>query len=135
MNIAIRYYSQTGNTKKLAEANAEELGVEAKSVSEPLEERTAFVFLCNSVYWAGIDKSVKRFVRDNADRIGTLVNVSTAALVASSYGQMQKLAAECGVRLSEKEFHCRGQFAALHAGRPDEADRKAVRAFARGVIA
>ena len=38
MNIAIRYYSQTGNTKKLAEAIAAELGVEAKDVSHPLEE-------------------------------------------------------------------------------------------------
>ena len=29
MNIAIRYYTQTGNTKKLAEAIATELGLEA----------------------------------------------------------------------------------------------------------
>ena len=135
MKIAIRYYTQTGNTKKLAEAIAEELGVAAKPVSEPLEEKTELVFLCNSIYWAGIDKSVKGFVRDNADKIGTLINVSTAALIESSYGQMKKLAADAGVKLCEKEFHCRGKFSALHAGHPDEADLKAVRKFARSVIA
>lgn len=135
MKLAIRYYTQTGNTKKLAEAIGAELGIEAKAVSIPLEEKTDLVFLCNSVYWAGIDKSVKQFVKDNADQIGALVNVSTAALIESSYGQMRKLAANTGVKLCAKEFHCRGKFAALHAGHPDEADLNAVRAFAREITA
>ena len=135
MNIAIRYYTQTGNTKKLAEAIAAELGLEAKPVSVPLEEKADLVFLCNSVYWAGIDKAVKRFVKDNAEKIGAIVNVSTAALIESSYSQMQKLASGAGVKLCEKEFHCRGKFSALHAGHPDEADLMAVRKFARSVIA
>ncbi|MCR5825437.1 MAG: flavodoxin [Oscillospiraceae bacterium] len=133
MRIAIRYYTQTGNTRKLAEAIAAELGVEAKPVSAALEEKTDIVFLCNSVYWAGIDKSVKRFVRDNADKIGMLVNVSTAALIASTYAQMQKTAADAGVKLCAQEYHCRGSFAALHAGHPNEAELDAVKAFARGL--
>ena len=128
MKIAIRYYTQTGNTKKLAEAIAAELGLEAGDVSVPLEEKTDVVFLCNSVYWAGIDKQVKQFVITNAEK-----NVSTAALIESSYNQMRKLAASAHVGLCEKEFHCRGSFAALHAGHPDEDDLKAVRDFARGI--
>ena len=135
MNIAIRYYTQTGNTKKLAEAIAAELGLEAKPVSVPLEEKADLVFLCNSVYWAGIDKSVKQFVKDNTEKIGAIVNVSTAALIESSYGQMRKLASGAGVKLCEKEFHCRGKVSALHAGHPDEADLKAAREFARSVTA
>ncbi len=133
--IAVRYYTRTGNTKKLAEAIAAELGLEAKPVSVPMEEKTDLVFLCNSVYWAGIDKAVKQFVKDNADKIGAIVNVSTAALIESSFGQMRKLAESAGVKLCEKEFHCRGRFSALHAGHPDEADLKAAREFARSVIA
>ena len=61
--------------------------------------------------------------------------MSTAALIESSYGQMRKLASGAGVKLCEKEFHCRGKFSALHAGHPDEADLKAAREFARSVIA
>ena len=78
---------------------------------------------------------VKQFVKDNAEKIGAIVNVSTAALIESSYGQMQKLASGAGVKLCEKEFHCRGKFSALHAGHPDEADLKAAREFARSVTA
>ena len=135
MKAAVRYYTQSGNTRKLAAAVASELGVEAKDISCPLEEQTELLFLCNSVYWAGIDKSVKRFVRDNAPKIGTLVNVSTAALIESTYKQMRTVAAEAGVTLSEQEFHCRGKFKALHSGHPDEDDLRAVRMFAKKVTA
>ena len=37
------------------------------------------------------------------------------------------------VKLSDKEFHCRGKFTALHSGHPDEADIAAAKAFARKV--
>ncbi len=133
MNIAVRYYTQTGNTKKLADAIAEELGVAAKPVTAPLEEKAEVLFLCNSVYWAGIDKKVKKFVKDNAGNIGTLVNVSTAALIESTFNQMKKVALEAGVTLCDQEFHCRGKFSALHAGHPDVEDLKAVRVFAKQV--
>ena len=135
MKTAVRYYTQSGNTKKLAEAIASELGVEAKDVSFPLEEKTEFLFLCNSVYWAGIDKRVRQFVQDNAPKIGTLVNVSTAALIESTYRQMKAVAAEAGVTLSGQEFHCRGKFKALHSGHPGVEDLKAARAFAKKVTA
>ncbi len=133
MNIAVRYYTQTGNTKKLADAIAEELGVAAKPVTEPLEEKAEVLFLCNSVYWAGIDKQVKKFVKDNAGSIGMLVNVSTAALIESTFNQMKKVATENGVTLCDQEFHCRGKFTALHAGHPNAEDLKAVRVFAKKV--
>ena len=134
MTVAVRYYTQTGNSKKLAEAIAEQLGVAAADVTCPLTEKADVLFLCNSVYWAGIDKRVKAFVADNAANIGTLVNVSTAALIESTYKQMQKVAAAAGVSLCGQEFHCRGKFALLHGGHPDEADLIAVRAFAEKVV-
>ena len=135
MKAAVRYYTQTGNTKTLADAIAAELGVEAKSVDAPLQEDTDVLFLCNSVYWVGVDGKVKKFLNSPGAKIGQLVNVSTAALIESTYAQMKKLSAEAGISLSEKEFHCRGSFKALHKGRPNADDIEAVKAFARGVVA
>ena len=37
MRFAVRYYTKTGNTKRLAEAIANELGVEALPISEPVK--------------------------------------------------------------------------------------------------
>ena len=88
------------------------------------------LFLCNSVYWAGVDGKVKKFLKNPGAKIGRLVNVSTAALIESTYGQMKKLAADAGIPLSEREFHCKGSFKALHKGKPDDADIAAVKRFA-----
>ena len=49
MKAAVRYYTKTGNTKKICDAIAEAIGVEAKSVDVPLEEETEVLFLGNSV--------------------------------------------------------------------------------------
>ncbi len=50
MTYAVRYYTKTGNTKRLAEAMAKELGVEALPISEPVNERVDYLFLGNSYY-------------------------------------------------------------------------------------
>ena len=134
MRVAVRYYTQTGNTKKLAEAIAAELGLDAKSIDTPLKEDTDILFLCNSVYWAGVDGNVKRFLKSPGAKIGQLVNVSTAALIESTYAQMKKLSAEAGIPIMEREFHCKGSFKVLHKGRPNEEDLKAVKAFAKDVV-
>ena len=134
MKIEIRYFTKTGNTKKLAEAIAQELNIEAQELSAPLSEKTDILFLCNSVYWAGAVSSVKKFISENKSKIGLLVNVSTAAMIESTYAQIKKIAEKEGVKLSDKEFHCRGKFTALHSGHPDEADIADVKEFARKVI-
>lgn len=133
MKYAIRYYTKTGNTKKLADVIAQELGVEAKSVTEPLEENVDVLFLCSSVYWAGVNKSVKDFIKGNATKIGNLVNVSTAAIIESTYGQVKKLAKNENIDVCEKEFHCRGKFAALHSSHPNDADIENLKKFIKEV--
>ena len=133
MKVTVRYFTRTGNTKKLAEAIAQELGIQAGDITAPLDEKAEILFLCNSVYWAGADSSVKKFIAKNKEKIGLLVNVSTAAIKGSTYSQIKKIAQKEGVRLSDQEFHCTGKFSALHSSHPDEADIAAVKAFARKV--
>ena len=50
MKIAVRYYTRSGNTQKLAEAVAAAVGVEALPVSEPLTEPVDVLFLGCSYY-------------------------------------------------------------------------------------
>ena len=62
------------------------------------------------------------------------MNVSTAAMIESTYSQIKKVCGQAGVTISDKEFHCLGKFAAMHPGHPDDADIKAAKEFARRVI-
>ena len=134
MNIAVRYFSKTGNTEKLAKTVSLVAGIQAFDVTKRLDNDTDILFLCNSVYFAGINPAVKTFLTENAKKIKHLVNVSSAALIESSYGQIKKICKDLGIDVLEKEYHCRGSFMVMHKGHPDEDDLEALEKFVREVL-
>lgn len=132
MKFAVRYYTKTGNTKRLAEAIANELGVEAQPISEPVNEQVDVLFLGNSYYAFNIDPEVRDFVASlDKSKVGKIVNFGSAALLNSTYKKVKAEADKAGVAMDEKEFHCKGEFKGIHKGRPDEADLAAAVEFAR----
>ena len=133
MKAAVRYYTKTGNTKKLAESIARALDVAPLPVSEPLTEDVDLLFLGSSVYGAGVADEIKDFIASLDVTVGSVVSFSTAAFMESTYKQIQKLTEAQGLTLSDQEFHCRGSFKIIHRKKPDEADLQAAAAFARRV--
>ena len=111
MTYAVRYYTKTGNTKKLAEAIAKELGVEALPISEPVNETVDYLFLGNSHYAFNIDPEVKSFVTSlDKEKVGKIVNFGSAALLNSTYKKVKEAADKAGIAMDEKEFHCKVEF-------------------------
>lgn len=134
MKIAIRYYTRGGNTKKLADAIAEAIGVEAKTTLEPLAEDVDVLFLGSSVYAYGVDDEVKKFINGINVKVGKVVGFSTAALIKSTHKQIAKLLAAKHIPFADEEFACKGSFAMLHKGKPDTEDCKAAAAFAKKIV-
>ena len=132
MTYAVRYYTKTGNTKKLAEAVAKELGVEALPLSEPVNEPVDLLFLGNSYYAFSIDPEVRKFVESlDGGKVGKIVNFGSAAMLNSTYKKVKAVADKKGIAMDTREFHCRGEFKGIHKGRPNEEDLKAAAQFAR----
>ena len=135
MKIAVRYYTKTGNTKKLAEAVATALDVEALPISEPINEVVDILFLGNSYYAFSIDPEVRDFVRGlDRNMVGKIVNFGSAAMLNSTYKKVKAEADKVGVPMDEREFHCKGEFKGVHKGKPDEKDLKAAAEFARKIV-
>ena len=134
MNIEVRYYSRGGNTKKIAEAIAGAVGVEAKTVAEPLTGDVDILFLGSAPYAFDVDDEVKKFISGIHVSVGKVVNFSTSAAVKSTRRYVEKLLAEKNIPMAKEEFSCRGAVAMLHKGRPNESDQKAAADFARGII-
>ena len=135
MKIAVRYYTKTGNTKKLAEAVAAAVGVEALPLSVPLTEKVDILFLGNSYYAFSIDPEVRDFVRGlDKDMVGKIVNFGSAAMLNSTYKKVKAEADKAGIPMDGREFHCKGEFKGLHKGKPDASDLKAAAEFARSVV-
>ena len=131
MTYAVRYYTKTGNTKKLAEAIANELGVEALPISEQINEKVDILFLGNSYYAFSIDPEVRDFVRSlDKNKVGAIVNFGSAAMLNSTFKKVKAEADKVGIPMLDKEFHCKGEFKGLHKGRPNSDDLKDAAKFA-----
>jgi flavodoxin len=132
MKFAVRYYTKTGNTKKLADAIAKVLGVEALPISTPIDEAVDILFLGNSYYAFSIDPEVIKFIDSlNKDMVGKIVNFGSAAMLNSTWKKVKKESDKVGISLDEREFHCKGEFKGLHKGRPNEEDLMAAKDFAK----
>ena len=134
MNIAIRYYTKTGNTKKLAEALSEAVGVEALTIDSPLTEDVVILFLGSAVYAAGVDSEIKKFIESINVNVGKIVNFSSAALIESTYKQVKKIAEDNNITMAEEEFHCRGAFKFVHRGHPNDEDVNNLVEFAKKIV-
>ena len=135
MKYAVRYYTKTGNTKKLAAAVADVLGVEALPISEPVTEPVDILFLGNSYYAFTIDPEVRTFIRSlDRQKVGSIANFGSACMLNSTYKKVKAEADKVGIPMTEKEFHCRGEFKGIHKGRPNMEDLAAAAAFAKSLM-
>ena len=135
MTYAVRYYTKTGNTKRLAQAVAGALGVEALPISEPVEEPVDILFLGNSYYAFSIDPEVRSFVQSlDKEKVGKIVNFGSAAMLNSTYKKVKAEADKVGIPMEEREFHCRDEFKGVHRGRPNAEDLKAAAGFAKSFL-
>ena len=135
MKIAVRYYTKTGNTEKLAKAIAQVAGVAALPISAPVTEYVDILFLGNSYYAFSIDPEVRSFVRSlDKSKVGKIVNFGSAAMLNSTYKKVKEEADKVGIPMDEREFHCKGEFKGIHKGKPNEADLKAAAEFAGKVL-
>jgi len=136
MQCEVRYFTRSGNTKKLADAIGSAVNAPAKPIEEPIKEPVDLLFLGGSVYGAGIDNSLKAFIATlKSDQVKKVAVFSTAAILTSAYPEMKKCLDAQGIPVEKREFHCRGKFAMLHRGRPNQQDLTDAMTFAKGVAA
>ncbi len=135
LKVAVRYFSKSGNTKKVADAIAKAADCNAESIPKPLTGYTDILFLGASVYWGGIADEVKKYITGlNCKTIGKVVIFSTSALTQRAYPQIKKYLQKNNICVDDENFYCRGQFTALHKGHPDENDLTAATQFTNNLL-
>lgn len=135
MKAAVRYYTKTGNTKRLAQAVASAVGAEALPISSPITGKVDILFLGNSYYAFTIDPEVRKFIQSlDKDKVGRIVNFGSAAMLNSTFKKVKAEAAKVGIPMDDREFHCKGEFKGIHKGRPNEDDLKAAAKFAADIV-
>ena len=131
MKVQVLYYSKTGNTKKVANVIALELGVEAKDVKREALDKDCLVFLGSGLYANKLGKEMIEFINNN-DFNG--VNVALFGTSMKGGGkevnEMEKILRSKGATIKGK-FYSFGKFLIMKRGHPDESELAKAREFAR----
>ena len=92
MKVAVRYYTKTGNTKRLAESIGKAVGVEALPISTPITEPVDILFLGNSYYAFSIDPEVREFVKGlDKNKVGKIVNARASSRASIRASRMRRI--------------------------------------------
>ena len=109
MKTAVRYYSRSGNTKVVADAMAEALGVEAVSVDKPeakLKEKADVLFIGGALYAYGLDKHLKQYLSEiDPAMVGQAVVFSTSWISKHSLDLIKNALKAKGIPVLDETFY------------------------------
>ena len=127
MNIAVRYYSRSGNTKAVAEAIAKAAGVSALSVEQKnaaITEPADVLFIGGALYAYGIDEYLKEFLQAlKKEDVKKAVVFSTSWLTKHAIDLIKSGLSEAGIPVADEFFYVRGK--------PKDTQLKEAAAFAK----
>lgn len=138
MNIKVAYHSSTGNTKKLATAISNEVGVKAESIEDitNFSDSVDLLFIGDGVYFGKPKKLVIDFISKLNPEI-----VKNVAVFATCGGQekirndIKQLLENQGLNIINDPFVCKGQsWLIMNRKQPNEDDLKRVSQFAKNTV-
>jgi flavodoxin len=129
----VLYYSLTGNTKKLASAIAEELGVEAQNIKSATSvPADGVLFMGSGSYGDKPGEDMARFIEKNdfASRKVALFGTSGAGAGKEVQAMAEALKQKRAIVLGS--YFTKGKaFVVVNIGRPSKEDLEGARKFAR----
>jgi flavodoxin len=139
MNIRVLYHSLTGNTRRIAEAIAEEAGCATEKTTGADPALAAdILFLGAALHKGGLDESLVNRIRgmDPLKIKGVAVFVTCINEIAGEKAMrmITALLRGRGLRTIGSGFACRGKFLFFNRKQPDSAAIDRAKAFARAIV-
>ncbi len=105
---AVRFFSRSGNTKKVAEAMAQAVGVPAVSVDgsdAALEEKVDVLFIGGALYAYGLDEKLNAYLDTlSADKVGKAVVFSTSWLSKHANDLIKEALQSKGIEVADSFY-------------------------------
>ncbi len=137
MKVSVLYHSITGNTKKIAEAIADEVGVYAENITHDSNKFTADVlFLGDGNYVSNIHKVTKELIKSLENKnIKNIAVFGTYGGMNNAKAKMIELIKNNGLNVLDENFFCKGKaWGVLNRNKPGKEDIEGAKDFARHVI-
>lgn len=108
MNVAVRYYSKLGNTKRIAEAIAKGAGVTAVSITEEtaLDKGVDLLFLGGAPYANVMAPELRAYAEGlDAANVGRAVLFTTSNWSRRTVRALKKILRQRGIQVDDKYFY------------------------------
>ena len=113
MNIKVRYYSRSGNTKLLADAIAKGVNEEAISVdssNSQITDNIDILFVGGALYAYGLDKNLKEYLSNiDGSKIKRAVVFSTSWLSKHSIDLIRNSLRDKGINVDEEYIYAKNK--------------------------
>jgi flavodoxin I len=135
-DISVLVDSRGGNTRKVADAIAEELGTKTGDAGVTPINGTRILFLGSGTYGGRPGEAMMKFIESTPFTGRKVALFGTSSSIAGS----QKMIAAMADALTAKgaiilgNYHCRGKFLLVNRGHPDKADLDNAKKFAREML-
>jgi flavodoxin len=129
---AIRYFSKTGNTQKLAELLGDQLNLEPATIATPLPEHVTTLLLGGAVHMASVDTELKQYIATlQPDQIDQVVLFGTSGAFLTVEKGLRKLLKQQGLSVAPKGLFIHGM--APHAPKFSAEKQATIAQFAKTI--
>ena len=132
-DVSVIVDSRGGNTRKVADAIAEEMGVTAKDVRAGLTDDAKVLFLGSGTYGGKPGEKIMKFIETGNFSGRRVAMFGTSASLAGG----QKMINAMTDALTKKgatiagAYHCKGKWLLINWGHPNKEDLENAKKFAR----
>lgn len=138
MKVKVLYHSSSGNTKRVADAIADALGIKAEPIETAfLSEPVDLLFLGDGVYFGKPNKNTIAFIeRLSSDTVKNVAVFATYGGQASIGEKLKKLLKTKKLHVVGEPFTCKGKaWGILNRGHPSENDLSEACRYAKSITA
>jgi flavorubredoxin len=137
MVVNVLFHSMTGNTKKIAEAIAREVGTSAEKISDETSiGEIDVLFIGDGNYGSNIHSKTRQCIlRLENSKIKNVAIFGTYGGINTAVPKMKELLQTQGLHVVDDGFACKGKtWWIINRKHPTETDIAAARAFARQIM-
>lgn len=135
MKVALIYSTKTGHTKKIAEAMAKELGIEAQNIADkPVLNNVDLLLVGSGVYGGKISPELLAYLEGvDSKKVKKAIIFITSLSKKNQSAYLRDFLVRKGIEVNKDEFVCKGKFLFFSTKHPNEEDVKSAVEFVKKI--
>jgi menaquinone-dependent protoporphyrinogen IX oxidase len=136
MKTAVVYYTKTGHSRKIADAIANELHIQAEDIkNNPKLNAVDLLFIVGGIYAGKSDPGIISYVKSiESSTVKKVALVTSCSSNKTKQIEIREILERNKVEVIPEEYMCKGSFLFLSHGHPDQTDINSAVDYAKRLV-